>query len=101
MGKMRNLPDGETTTNTNDYLNAWEKKGKTICDSLKLRISAFDPSFSFIDVDEINKVVANVSLPLWFVERVNEALEIEWKKGYDCRERIQDNLDRMTKEAKR
>jgi hypothetical protein len=78
--KQRRLPNynNEYTDDVEKYCDAWHKLAAPIEKFLGLELSAFDPDFKFIDAKEKYKLI--VELPLWFVEKFNEAIKKVKKK---------------------
>lgn len=70
-----NLPDYTTTTTDIDqYINAWRALAEPVERELGMVLHGFDPEFQFRkgDPQRTNNVV--VSLPVWFVKDLSQAL---------------------------
>lgn len=58
------------TEDANEYVDAWYDLAKPIRDSCGLEVGGLDPYIRFFDEQK-----RSVTLPLWFVKRINRALE--------------------------
>ena len=64
------LPDGKPARTTAQYLKAWRQLARPIEKAAALRLHGFDPDLLFL-----GKNGESVTLPVWFVERINAALK--------------------------
>ena len=72
--KYYRLPDGLTVTNTDTYLNEWNKLIKPFEKLLGVRVTAFDPDISYIDAHSPNSWSGTNIIPVYLVKRVLEGI---------------------------
>ena len=65
------LPDGTSTRDTDEYIEAWQEFAQPICEAADLVLYGFDPG---IVLHTKEPYYESVSLPEWFVRRINDAL---------------------------
>lgn len=63
-------PDGEEISDGKEYMAAWEAMIQPVADATGLVLYAFDPDFALQTLDGRY----SVSLPMWFVKRLNRGL---------------------------
>lgn len=68
--KMPNID--RATTNVDEYVEAWQQLARPVEQAFNLQLSGFDPDFMFIEEDGVRS--RTISLPLWFVKKLNEVL---------------------------
>ena len=68
------LPNGKTTRNSREYINAWREFAKPICEVTNTILYAFDPGIS-IRTKEPHS--SSLDLPRWFVIEINKAIELK------------------------
>ena len=61
-------PDGNFTDNVKAYIAAWQDFAEPICTATGTQLSAFDPDI------QISTERTALSLPVWFVAKINAAL---------------------------
>jgi hypothetical protein len=69
------LPDGVTSTrNLKAYVRAWRKLARPIEKLFKVKLSGFDPGFSFVQKLKLRKgfMFQSVQLPKWFVKSLQK-----------------------------
>lgn len=69
---MGSLPDGEHTEDQEVYVQAWKALAFPLTEATGMELIAFDPSCTF---RHPTNLCESVSLPRWFVELINRALE--------------------------
>lgn len=63
-------PDGECTSDAEEYVEAWRAMIRPVIEATGLVLCAFDPDFDLATLD----FRYHVSLPVWFVKRLNRGL---------------------------
>lgn len=68
------MPDSRTVTSSSaKYVKAWKDLAKPIEKEFDLRLAGFDPDFLFYTKnDGLN---TSITLPVWFVKRLNEKMK--------------------------
>jgi len=65
------LPDGTTTKNNEEYVDAWMDFARPICEVTGLSLYGCDPGISLRTKEKYSR---SVELPEWFVHLINKAL---------------------------
>lgn len=63
-------PNGEYTSDGDEYVEAWESMIQPILDATGLVLYGFDPDFGL----RVPDTRYSINLPIWFVERLNRGL---------------------------
>lgn len=78
--KFYALPDYKTVTDDIDvYTKAWQQMAAPIEQQLGVTLHGFDPAFVFLKGNPQTDNVTTVSLPVWFVRDLSQALTANQK----------------------
>lgn len=87
-------PDGEYTSDAEDYVEAWRAMIQPVIEATGLVLRSFDPDFGLQTPD----FRRTVSLPAWFVKRLNRGLAGLLQEETQT---ATSNLDEWLKEAEK
>lgn len=73
--KYYSLPDYKTVTDDIDvYIKAWRDLAEPIERELNLKMTGFDPVFTFADGNQQMPMTKSIELPVWFVRDLSQRL---------------------------
>lgn len=73
--KQYALPDYQSTTSDIDqYINAWRELARPVELALGLQLSGYDPEFNFRKGNPQGQGSTHVTLPVWFVRDLSNTL---------------------------
>jgi len=72
--KIFSLPNGTTTENIDEYINAWHALASPVEQAFDIKLIHFDPEFIFAAGNPQRPGIKTVQLQPWFVQRLAEKL---------------------------